>query len=819
MKSVSKFAAKLPLLCAVICAFLLISAICIFAFPATANASSTTFEVIYPKEGYFPASDARLIAANGSHIAVYDAASGNIFVTSENGKSLSRFDVSSHGVITGIWLSGNTLLVGSTANDTTSYYAGDVSKPNHNLSAVTLPSPVGISYIVADDEHIYAKSDNEIAVYSNVFSEGGLSLEKIIDDKYIQGKYIFTANDGMLYFYAQNYSNRQYFIYDADADSLYFMRPDATFLPTYVAYCDYGIVMGMEESICIVDVENGSDVLLDTKIPYSSSTVFAAYGTSVYVVNDNGGVDEYTVDLTESNVSLVRTLSMSGTGDGRFDSPSDVLITTAGLVVADSGNSRISVADGTSFRYVYTDEAPLRLTVSAQGMIYAASENLVYAVTASADGTLVAGAYCGIPDGEKIKDIAYVSNMLVILTDGGVYLRATALGQAPVKVMDTEGGIALTAARNDVLYLMTADGIFTLSASGISLTELIAFRAFSFAGATDIAADYAGNLFVSWSDGRITSLKNDISGLTESASFELENSLYAAVPAAITLDGSRAVFASSTCFIGRAEVGATDESSYVPLPAPDPDNATALTFAILGKDTYLFDEPGRFDTMSAAAQGTVVLCYEGVSAQEGYTFVYFGGKTGYISDGDLIPTTAHEINATYTLAAHAPIYTHPAAQTSTSLSADALVTVTDDAATLDEGAWVRILYGGKTYFTSADNVTEYVEIVPEKEKVYGRASAERAGGLVSVYSLPDSSTEPVLEVVDGTRMEILDESGDFWLVSVENTVGYVLKSDVELEGLTTVQIVSIVLCCAVAVTGAVVFIVTWQARKKEKENK
>ena len=66
-------------------------------------------------------------------------------------------------------------------------------------------------------------------------------------------------------------------------------------------------------------------------------------------------------------------------------------------------------------------------------------------------------------------------------------------------------------------------------------------------------------------------------------------------------------------------------------------------------------------------------------------------------------------------------------------------------------------------------------------------------------------------------MEILDESGEYWLVSVEGTVGYAAKSDVELEGLTTVQIVSIVLCCAVAVTGVVIFVITWQARKKEKE--
>ena len=175
------------------------------------------------------------------------------------------------------------------------------------------------------------------------------------------------------------------------------------------------------------------------------------------------------------------------------------------------------------------------------------------------------------------------------------------------------------------------------------------------------------------------------------------------------------------------------------------------------------------------------------------------------------------MGGTYTLAGGTALRTHPAADETLTFESDALVTVTDDAAALDNGAWVRISYGGATYFVPADSVTEYVEPVPERKQVFGRASADRAGGTVGIYSLPDSSSAPVLEVVDGTRMEILDESGEYWLVSVEGTVGYAAKSDVELEGLTTVQIVSIVLCCAVAVTGVVIFVITWQARKKEKE--
>lgn len=811
MKSLSKSAAIFPLVCVFICALVLLTAVLAAASPSVAHAEQTDFDILLPEDGYFPVTDATLLAANDTYLAVYDAASGNILVASHDFALSSHIDVSAYEDIGGMWLSGSVLLF--SYGSVQQFACVDIVSRDAAVSpADGIKDPQNVSYIAADDSRFYIKYATSLSVYSS--SDFSVIREDITHSAALSGQNIFTAEDMCLYIYAAEYGVRGYYVLNLDEVGSPDKKDTAVY-PYSVAMANETLFTATESGILAVN-RNDGEALFSTGIAASEETVFAAGGNNLYVINASGGVDVYSVDLPAQSVTLTRTLSMNGSGEGQFDSPADVLITSAGLIVADGGNSRVAVFGENSVRYVAVPDAPVALASTSQDVTYAATRTEVYRIMPSADGTLAAVVYCGVPEGETVVDIVCAGNGLVILTDANLYTYS--LPGSIRHIMSVENGIALSGARNDVVYLMTDAGLYTLSAAGVSLSELIPFREYSFAGATDIAADYAGNLFVSYRDeNKIVRFSNQLSAVAVSAEFDLGHSLYTASPVAFVLDGSRAVFASSACFIGSAEVGATDESSYTPLPDPDPDEAETLSFAAFSRDTYLFDEPGRFDTMYSAPAGTVVLCYDGISAQEGYTYVYFGGRTGYIENDALSPVSPSPMGGTYTLAAGTALRTHPAADETLTFESDALVTVTDDAAALDNGAWVRISYGGATYFAPADSVTEYVEPVPERKQVFGRASADRAGGLVGIYSLPDSSSAPVLEVVDGTRMEILDESGEYWLVSVEGTVGYAAKSDVELEGLTTVQIVSIVLCCAVAVTGVVIFVITWQARKKEKE--
>ncbi len=64
---------------------------------------------------------------------------------------------------------------------------------------------------------------------------------------------------------------------------------------------------------------------------------------------------------------------------------------------------------------------------------------------------------------------------------------------------------------------------------------------------------------------------------------------------------------------------------------------------------------------------------------------------------------------------------------------------------------------------------------------------------------------------------MLDALDKYYLIRYNNTVGYMLKTEVQIDGLTTVQIISIVVACIVAVAGVGIFIAIEITKKKSLE--
>lgn len=798
MRILSKRALIFPLLLAAAC--LLLGAAFLCAADGTAYAERS-FDVEYPDEGYFPVSDARLLAVNEEYIAVYDADADTVVV---RGQSDFAVTLGRENDLTGMWLSGGVLLVRYGAEPDIDYAAADLNG-DRTLKDIALDSPENISYIVSDEGHFYAKSDNALTVYGNELGESGLSLVKTIDsDPNIRGKYIFAADGGKLYFFAQNYDAKDYFVYDWENGRIDTKRT-VDILPSRVSYSDCGLFVDYGGEIAAVDISDGNTVTVHTGIPCTQSAVFASYGNRLYVVNGNGGVDVYRADAANGGVTLVETLSMSGNG-GRLDNPADVIFSVGRTVIADSGNSRVMFVNGSDATYTDTaGDSPESLADSPAG-IYAASASAVY---------LLDGGDCVKIADEigRITDIAYM-NALYILTDTAL---VNMWGGETIVLTSVENGIAVTCAQDGkYLYVLTASGIYTFDAQG---NEVIPFRAYDFTGATDIAVDYAGNIFVSFGEtNKIARFSNNPSGLTLEKEFPLLSDLYSPSPQAVALNGSRIYFASAACLVGSIEVGAVDRDSFTPLPVPDIDAASALSFAAVNADTFMYEQPDRFDASSPRLSGTVVAVFDGASEKEGYDYVYSDGSFGYIASSSLDGVLPEASGEEYEIARDGSVlFAYPLSSERTTADTGKRVILKDDAAGLDGGKWVRVEADGKVWFTESVNVRKYVETVPEKDRVFGKAVADRAGGLVSVYSLPDTASAVIAEITDGTRVEVLEDNGEYYYVSVNGLYGYMSKSDVKLEGLTTVQIIAIALSAVVIATGAVIFAVTYHTRKKEKQ--
>lgn len=127
--------------------------------------------------------------------------------------------------------------------------------------------------------------------------------------------------------------------------------------------------------------------------------------------------------------------------------------------------------------------------------------------------------------------------------------------------------------------------------------------------------------------------------------------------------------------------------------------------------------------------------------------------------------------------------------------------------------------GRKTYFVKSSDIEEYTVIVPEKDKVYGKANADRIGGLVNVYASPDKNSQLVTQIVDGSKVEVLEVLDAFYLVRFDDFVGYVEKEHIKIDGLTTVQIVAIVLAIIVALAGSAIFASIYLTRKNGNKEK
>ena len=136
----------------------------------------------------------------------------------------------------------------------------------------------------------------------------------------------------------------------------------------------------------------------------------------------------------------------------------------------------------------------------------------------------------------------------------------------------------------------------------------------------------------------------------------------------------------------------------------------------------------------------------------------------------------------------------------------------------DGGNWVVVEYNSKEYFANINDFTAYVAPVVEKGPVYGRAKGSRVGGIVNVYQTPEENSRVILEIADGAKVEILETLDNYYKVRVDDTVGYMAKDDVKLSGLTTVQIISIVLAILVLLAGSTVFAALYLTKKKSENN-
>ncbi|MCQ2603372.1 MAG: SH3 domain-containing protein, partial [Clostridia bacterium] len=244
---------------------------------------------------------------------------------------------------------------------------------------------------------------------------------------------------------------------------------------------------------------------------------------------------------------------------------------------------------------------------------------------------------------------------------------------------------------------------------------------------------------------------------------------------------------------------------------------------VILNDTIAYQEPNKYDTAIAIPKDAEILIFDQTSTLSGYIQGVYRGKCVYIFDNGISTDKQNvEINQVYIATENLRAYKYPDSKEFVDVERSQLVTVYDDAFGIGGDSWYRVKIDENLYFVLRSQVEEYSAPTPvgdDTKAVYGRAKADRAGGEVNVYQYSDETSTVLFKVTDGTKVEIIETVGDFYKVKYGENYGYMSKDEVKLDGLTTVQIVAIVLAVVVLAAGVVIFFITRKIKQdSEKED-
>ena len=568
----------------------------------------------------------------------------------------------------------------------------------------------------------------------------------------------------------------------------------------------------------VIFAHNGTNIIVVDPQPFSAYTTdltaeyYAVWGNTLYIPRGADGYDKYAYQ--DGALTYVGNHSYTGDGIDRLNCPAGAVLIDDELVIADTMNNRLLFVgdDVTSLEM----NAPTTIEIG-DGKLQVVTGDGIAVVY---DKTIISTIKTDL----QIVDIEF-NGEWYYLTENGVY--QFLLGGLH-KVFDVNGGKALV--ENGLFYILDSTGVTVLSMSSgqYEKSSLLSFEITDYIP-LDIMVDAPGNVYILGDDNTLHCYKwqdvlaSNIEDITlSSADILIESSAYNFTAKSMSVMGDKILVS-------------TNENALISISNPlqnecenfssfDKENATVETF-ISTDNTYFMTNDNDGKTAVKVSSGLTFVCYE----LEGKFFTSFNGKLGYIFNVDLNESSTN-LAGEYVVKNDALLYVNPMVDAGVSVRKDTALSVVDNAGGYGDNGWVRVEYNGKVYYTELANLAKKQTAPsnpstpsnpqePEKpvevKKDYGRAKASRAGELVPLFSVADN-TMVVAEVTDGTRLEVVEQAGEYYKVIYNGTELLIRADQFKLEGLTTVQIIAIILSVVVVLAGGLIFMVTSLAKKKEE---
>ena len=740
--------------------------------------------LVYPTNGYLQAENVDSIGVNQSYIVTADNENKIISYTGDACGNLDFGTFNDNAVK--IFVFGDTAVI----KGENAFYTTHLDSDNVTIEKTDLFNDC---YFATDGTSLFVHKSGKVDVYDD-----SLALTTTYENKIFNGTPVITASSNTIYSFAVDYEFDFLHIFDTasqQAESILHTR-------VYNAIIGKVIYAHNGKNIILIDPENYE--IVDTALTEQNYT---AFGECVYIAKGSEGYDKYA--YADGALTLVGNHSYTGNTLDRLNTPSSSIMLGDTLIITDTLNDRLL--------YVGASVDSLSLNkptaiAEGNGKLYVATADGITIV----ENKTVVGT---IKTNLSIIDIFYSDGMYVLAKDG-VYLNI--IGSLH-KIFDVNNARAIYV---DELYYILTDAQVVVARStslGLEKTDLLSFNTSGYTP-VDVLADKVGNVYVLGDDNTIHCYKwQDVIASSIDGSAPLSTD--------VPLESKAYNFTvKSMAEMGDKIVITTEENALISVSNPmtkskqapssiDTENTTVGTY-ISTEKTYFMTNDNDGKTAVKIGAGLTFVCYE----IDGLLYTSFEGKKGFVANVNSV-TASTACAGEYVAKDTIKLYANPMTDDGIVVSQGTSINVVDNGG-FDDESWVRVEYNGKAYYTQMSGLEKKTSSkpapapqtpeLPEKvSKDYGRAKSSRAGELVSLFSVADSNVV-VARVTDGTRLEVVEKIGDFYKVKYDEGEVLIHKDQFKLDGLTTVQIIAIVLSVVVVLAGGLIFMVTSLSKKKEE---
>ena len=476
----------------------------------------------------------------------------------------------------------------------------------------------------------------------------------------------------------------------------------------------------------------------------------------------------------------------------KFNSPRDVYNNNGIVAVADYNNDRVQIFTDTGVNIIKI-QAPVSVAISDFTAVATNSTINIYSSTnsvyTSADGV----------DFNGLDDIAIDTNGTIYAIDrlnARVVYKTSTSSEFRTFINSAPHSLAI-APHGSVVYCVYANVIYAYDngAREIFKTTIPTLNS------ATASVDATGTMFI-LSSNQLYTLNRSLNGYTIASTDTLNFSEDTNAKITISddgevllVDGVRHQVFELTGTSARSYTPNTDDTGVYNKVNID----TAVKLVTVSNDTFIYDNKDNYETTRIVKQGTTLVLLSNEPVGDFY-YVYCGApcflpvnQVGELS----IETREYDAIA---LHQNTGLYKYPILSdafklTTVGKEASFKVISTVGDFTHDNAYWSQIEYQGNIYYITRNNIG----LAPlERIEDHGVAKLRSSivGQKIKVYSLADDKSSVIGEYADGTEVQLLDEIDDastFTRVQIGDVVGFVRTNELTQGGLTTAQLVILLL--------------------------